>query len=75
MDENIILFLRNLADYIEKKELSENKLKIVGEFYMAYNFDEEINKPETQEEIVEKDFIKFLVMGWYIYCILLKNKR
>jgi hypothetical protein len=75
MDQNIIFFLRNLADSIENKEISENSLKIVGEFYMAYNFEKERNEKETSDEIIEKDFIKFLVMGWYIYCILLKNRK
>ena len=30
MDKNIIIFLRDLADSIEKKEICENKLKSVG---------------------------------------------
>lgn len=76
MDKNIIIFLRDLADSIEKKEICENKLKSVGEFYMAYNFETEIDKKkELKEDIDEKDFVKFLVMGWYIYCILLRNRN
>lgn len=73
MDENIIVFLRELASSIEEKKISNEKLKLVGEFYMSYNFHSELDNTDT--DIEEKDFIKFLVMGWYIYCILLKNRK
>ena len=73
MDENIIIFLRELASLVEEKKIPDTKLKLIGEFYMSYNFHSEINKEDN--DIDEKDFIKFLVMGWYIYCILLKNRK
>jgi hypothetical protein len=73
MEENIIVFLRELASSIEEKKISDEKLKLISEFYMSYNFHSELDN--TDADIEEKDFIKFLVMGWYIYCILLKNRK
>lgn len=67
MNNQLVLFFRNLADSIEKEELSEKQMSFIGEFYMSYQFQNEL------ENIKEEDFIKFLVLGWYIYTIVLKN--
>jgi len=72
MDEKLILFLRNIADSIEKKQLNEAEMFAVGEFYMSYHFQKEIDKVE---DIDEKDFLKFLILGWYIYYIIQKNNQ
>lgn len=67
MNNQLVLFFRNMADSIEKKQLTEKQMSFIGEFYMSYHFQNEL------ENIKEEDFIKFLVMGWYIYTMILKT--
>lgn len=67
MNSELILFFRNIADSIEKEELNEKQMSFIGEFYMSYHFQNEL------ETIKEEDFIKFLILGWYIYTMILKN--
>jgi hypothetical protein len=78
----LVSFLRELADSIEKKQLLLPQLKSVGEFFMAYQFQEESLKdeektdiPATDFDLNENDFFKFIVLGWYVYCVLLKDEQ
>ena len=80
-DEKMISFLRNLATSIEEKKLLPQQLQRIGEFFMAYKFQEQAiadgnntTTDETDYEINEEDFMKFLILGWYIYVCILKNK-
>ena len=40
-DEKMISFLRNLATSIEEKKLLPQQLQRIGEFFMAYKFQEQ----------------------------------
>lgn len=64
-------FLRKLADDIDKKKLSPEEMQRIGEFYISWVF--YLNLDEQEEEISDKDFTKFLTMGWYVYKQLLKS--
>lgn len=72
--EKLILFLKNLTNSLENNELSDDQVMKIGEFYMAYEFGNALNSDETLD-IDEKDFIKFMVLGWYIYCVILRSKK
>ena len=39
--EQLIPFLRKLADAIENKELAQVQLQSIGEFFMSYQFQEQ----------------------------------
>ena len=89
-------FLRSLADEIDAKTLTEEQLQRIGEFFMAYQFQEQAFKdytgspPETggeggrerrerreetmNREITKEDLIKFLSVGWYVYCIMMSER-
>jgi hypothetical protein len=75
----LIPFLRELADSIEQKQLSPNQLKSIGEFFMVYKFQEQAvsdNHTETEEQLPDfskEELVKFVVMGWYIYCCILRG--
>ena len=69
---NLIYFLRNLADLIEKKQLNSIQTKSVGEFYMSYQFQEETLKENNT--INDIDLIKFCSLGYYVYQKLLKEE-
>lgn len=89
MDNNtnttLISFLRNLADSLETNQLSKKQNLRIGEFFMEYKFQEAAYKDEKQFEENEEneledlhfdksELIKFLSLGWYIYCVILKDK-
>jgi len=77
-------FLRSLADRIDQKTLTQEQLQRVGEFFMSYQFQEQAIKDdenmgeegdeESQGEVTREDLIKFLSIGWYVYCILLSDR-
>lgn len=69
-------FLRTLADRIENKQLNDRQLRYIGEFFMSYLFNDQVeidnanavgSKDEESSEMSDKDFKKFLVLGWWIY--------
>ena len=70
--QNLILFFKNMADDIENDKLTEKELRSSGEFYMSYLVQNEIDNDQNIH-VSEKDLIKFLFLGWYIYNILLKD--
>jgi hypothetical protein len=73
-DQEITVFLRDIANSIENDSIEPCDKQRVGEFYMQYKFKNMINDINSSD-IDEKDMIKFLVLGWYIYCVVLKNKK
>lgn len=79
MEDNLSLFLRNTADLLDSNQLNSKQLQFIGEFYMSFKFQEDvISKIENSEElkdIEDGDFIKFFILGWYIYCVILKDNN
>ena len=65
---NLILFFRNLVDDIENDKLNERELRSSGEFYMSYLVQNQINN-DQDIDISDRDLVKFLFLGWYIYNI------
>lgn len=72
-NKKIIDFLRNTADLIEKNEINEQTLQLAGEYYMRHLCKTEID--DVNATLEEKDLVKFLTVGWYIYNIILKEKN
>ena len=73
-NKKIIDFLRNTADLIEKNEINEQSFQLAGEYYMRHLCKIEIDD-STVATLDEKDLVKFLTVGWYIYNIILKEKQ
>ena len=73
-NEYLINFLRNTADLIEKNEIDEQNLQLAGEYYMRYLLQTEVDNVQNAT-IEEKDLVKFLTTGWYIYKVILKEKN
>jgi hypothetical protein len=68
MRKNVLsTFLRGLADSIDKNKLTESNVQRISEFYMSYLF---LNKVKQRSE---KEFQKFLFLGWYVYKNLLNK--
>ena len=77
--DKLSLFLRNLADSIDNKDIYPQQLKIVGEFFMLYSLKDNTkgmdNLPEDNipEDFSDKEALKFITLGWYIYTQILKD--
>lgn len=74
MDKNanslLAPFLRKLADDLDQKKLSPEELQLVGDFYMSWV----LNSDSDESEISDKEFMKFVTMGWYVYRQILKGQ-
>lgn len=73
--EKLSNFLRQLSDDVQNNKIKSSQLQHIGEFYMAYQFHEQAIKDGDQTleenhddpEINPEKFMKFLIMGWYVY--------
>jgi hypothetical protein len=87
--QKLIPFLRNLAERLESKQLLPRQIQKVGEFFMAYQFNEQAIKDNTEDvedapprprsssepiDFTGDEMIKFLIMGWYCYCLIKEEK-
>jgi hypothetical protein len=73
-NKELSIFLRNLADSIDNETIESNNLKIVGEFYMKYKFNN-FKKDGKTYEFTEEEIVKFIFLGWFIYNIILKDSE
>jgi hypothetical protein len=73
-DLQLVPFLRNLADSIEKEQLLPEQIQKIGEFYMSYKLTTE--NSEGMDGVPEgMDVVKFLTLGWYMYTHILNNEN
>jgi len=73
--EILVPFLRDLANQLENKSLVTRQVQKIGEFFMSYKFDEELERNNKEEdEISQADMMKFFFLGWHVYANLLKDK-
>ena len=78
-NEKLIPFLRNLADSIEHRQLLPRQLQSIGEFFMSYQFQEQavrdLDDSTPQRNYSHRDLLKFLTLGWFVYCCILENNH
>ncbi len=60
-NKKLIEFLNELVESIEKHNIKPEVLKEIGEFYMKIKFNDDYSKKE------DKEMIKYLSLGYYIY--------
>lgn len=80
-NDNLVPFLRGIADDIENKTILLKQLNKVHEFFISYKFQEQAIKDNDQtlnndekRKFNKEDFFKFLILGWHIYCCIIKDK-
>jgi len=80
MEPDIINFLKKITKELETKKLSSEQLTRVSEFYISYNFEDEMSKKLGNDDLgkktdkkMEKELISFLALGWYIYSTMDDN--
>jgi hypothetical protein len=71
-NNELISFLTDMKEKLQNDQISEDELQIMGEFYMLCKFKQEFAQMKAETD--EKDMIKFLMLGWYFYCILQKKE-
>jgi hypothetical protein len=67
-------FLRELANSIDNNTIESNNIQIIGEFYMKYKFNN-YKRNGKKYEFTEEEIVKFLFLGWFIHCIILKDSE
>ena len=78
-DALLVTFLRGLADDLEGGNIARPQVQLIGEFFMSYQFRTQALKDNyTSLELGEGDFdqediVKFFVLGWFVYCVLMKD--
>jgi hypothetical protein len=61
-----------MKEKLQNEQISDDELQIMGEFYMLCKFKQEFAQMKAEAD--EKDLVKFLMLGWYFYCILQKKE-
>jgi hypothetical protein len=64
---NLSEFLKNLIYKIDNNKLTEKQIQNIGKFYMEYEFKNTLN---SEQDIDEKNLIKYLSLGWFMYNIV-----
>lgn len=63
VDNSIPKFLRDIADDIERCQVSQERIKKAANFILEYSAKNNFNKTDYSEG----DIQKFTFLGWYIY--------
>lgn len=79
--ENLVIFLKNLTKTIEEGEIHDKQFKSIIEFKSMYNLLNEkirynVDSIDSINDIKEeevKEFMKFLLLGWFMYNLVKKN--
>jgi hypothetical protein len=71
INKKLLGFLKNAVESIEKNEMSEENVRLAGEYYMKTKFVEYIENNDTYD----KDMMKYLILGWYMYSIMDEPKN
>lgn len=71
--QDVVKFLRDLADKLEHDDLSPEACLRISEFFMKYNFINAIfdDTEDTNTSTDESDILKFMSLGWYVYTQLI----
>ena len=56
-----------ILEKIKNKSLDNEDLRKVTEFYLSYNFLNEVNNENNEVVNNDKELLNFLSLGWYIY--------
>jgi hypothetical protein len=69
--ELMIEYLKDIVNDVDNDKVEATQLQRIGLFLMEYKFNMSLDE---NEDITEKDLMRFLLTGWYIYTIVLKTK-
>jgi hypothetical protein len=72
-DKMLSEFLEDINSSLQYNTITEMDKQRLGEFYMACKFNQD--RKVKRGDYTEEDMIKFLFMGWFIYSMMLKDRR
>lgn len=67
MRDEIVTFLKKLADEMQNKTLTLDEERLISEFYLTFQY---LQTPTPADET-----LKYLAMGWYIYSQKTKKEK
>ncbi len=77
-DDAIVVFLQEIIESVKEKKINQNQRYLMGEMYLKYNFftyctDQdfscELVTSMSRQIEVEKRFINFMLLGWYMFIL------
>lgn len=71
--QEMIEYLTKMVGKLENEDMDDEEQQTVSEFYMLCKFKKEYS--QLKEEFRQEDLVKFLVLGWYFYCVLLPKEK
>ena len=75
-DDTLASFLRDLAVLVEEKRLQGNYLSKLKDFYLSYQFEEQVGEQiNNDSEFSYEELKKFIFLGYYIYTCLLADRK
>ena len=72
-NNEIIVFLENIISDIKSNNISQDHMQQVTELFLNLKMENKIE--DTVESYSDKEFIKFLSLGWYVYTEYLKKNN
>jgi hypothetical protein len=73
-NQELIEYLNQMVGKLENEDIDPEEQQNISEFYMLCKFKREFS--QLKEEFKQEDLVKFLVLGWYFYCVLApKNNK
>jgi len=72
-NQEIITYLNSLVGKLENEEIDPEEQQTISEFYMLCKFKKEFS--QLKDEYKQEDLVKFMVLGWYFYCVLLPKNQ
>ena len=76
----IVDFLRNLANELEQDKINQVKKTAINELYVICQLqdleqDQSNHSLSENTEFSNDDLLKFIMLGWYIYCCILRENK
>ena len=72
-NQEIIEYLNNMVGKLENENIDPEEQQTISEFIMLCKFKKEFS--QLKDEFKQEDLVKFLVLGWYFYCVLLPKEK
>lgn len=65
-----IAFFNDIINKLNDNDISDDKKQIIDEFRLKYSFEQDNTLLNNDKKYSDSDFIKFIIMGWYVYKLL-----
>ena len=63
-------FFSDIINRLNDNTISEDKKQMIDEFRLKYSVEQDNTLLNNDKKYSDSDFIKFIIMGWYVYKLL-----